>query len=154
MFFFSKIINRLDINYKACGLLIILCIVLLLIEPSVSGLLSVIFRFAMQFICCCVMFYAQKDRVFYVSRLTEYLTPKDIDTVKLDSLIVNSAIEVHLSIYLLKGVIELLAGKESTCYAVIDMISLVVFIVFLGIMIYDYTFSRTQKILDKILDFD
>ena len=132
----------------------ILCMILVFfLQPFTSKPHSTICTYVIQILTAFVMFHAQKERVYKANRLKDYLNASDVKIIELDSKIINIAIEAHLIADLIETLIVVFIGKESIQYKIISPISLMIFTIFLAVMIYDYLFSKSQKIIDKALKF-
>lgn len=150
---FTKIFDKFGDSDDAIISAIICMMLVFFLQPFTSKPHGTICTFIIQILTAFVMFHAQKERVHHANRLRDYLNTSDIKTIELDSKIINTTIEIHLIMDLIETLIILFIGKESIQYKIISPIETVIFIVFLAVMIYDYLFSKSQKIIDKALKF-
>lgn len=148
---FTKLFDKFGDSDDAIISAILCMMIVFFLQPFTSKPHGTICTFIIQFLTALVMFHAQKERVNHANRLRDHLSTSDIKTIELDSKIINITIEIHLVMDLIETLIVVFIGKESIQYKIISPIETLIFIVFLTVMIYDYLFSKSQKVIDKIL---
>lgn len=150
---FTRLFDKFVDNDHAIVSVVLCMIVVFFLQPFTSKPHSTICTYIIQILTAFVMFHAQKERIHKANRLRSYLNANDMKIIKLDSKIINVTIEAHLIVDLIEILIVVFIGKESIQYKIISPVALMIFVVFLVVMIYDYLFSKSQKIIDKALKF-